>query len=35
MTDLLTRIENNQPIEAQELYDFVVAAIVKQDGENT
>jgi hypothetical protein len=30
MTDLLTRIENNQPIEAQELYDFVVAAIVKQ-----
>jgi len=28
MTDLLTRIENNQPIEAQELYDFVVAAIV-------
>ena len=30
MTDLLTRIENNQPVEAQELYDFVVAAIVKQ-----
>ena len=30
MTDLLTRIENNQPIEAQELYDFVVAAVVKQ-----
>ena len=30
MTDLLTRIENNQPIEAQELFDFVVAAIVKQ-----
>lgn len=30
MTDLLTRIENNQPIEAQELYDFIVAAITKQ-----
>lgn len=30
MTDLLTRIENNQPIEAQELFDFVVAAVVKQ-----
>ena len=30
MTDLLTRIEQNQPVEAQELFDFVVAAIVKQ-----
>ena len=30
MTDLLTRIEKNQPIEAQELYDFIVEAIVKQ-----
>ena len=30
MTDLLTRIEQNQPIEAQELYDYIVEAIVKQ-----
>jgi hypothetical protein len=30
MTDLLTRIEQNQPVEAQELYDFIVEAIVKQ-----
>jgi len=30
MTDLLTRIEKNQPIEAQELYDYIVEAIVKQ-----
>jgi hypothetical protein len=30
MTDLLTRIEQNQPVEAQELYDYIVEAIVKQ-----
>jgi hypothetical protein len=30
MTDLLTRIEKNQPVEAQELYDYIVEAIVKQ-----
>jgi hypothetical protein len=30
MTDLLTRIEQNQPVEAQELYDYIVKAIVKQ-----
>ena len=30
MTDLLTRIEKNQPVEAQELYDYIVDAIVKQ-----
>jgi hypothetical protein len=30
MTDLLTRIEQNQPIKAQELYDYIVEAIVKQ-----
>jgi hypothetical protein len=30
MTDLLIRIEQNQPVEAQELYDYIVEAIVKQ-----
>jgi hypothetical protein len=30
MTDLLTRIEQNQPVEAQELYDYIVEAVVKQ-----
>jgi hypothetical protein len=30
MTDLLTRIEQNKPVEAQELYDYIVEAIVKQ-----
>jgi hypothetical protein len=30
MTNLLTRIEQNQPIEAQELYDYIVEAVVKQ-----
>ena len=30
MTDLLIRIKQNQPVEAQELYDFIVEAIVKQ-----
>jgi len=30
MIDLLTLIENNQPVEAQELYDYIVEAIVKQ-----
>jgi len=30
MTDLLARIEQNQPVEAQELYDYIVEAIVKQ-----
>lgn len=30
MTDLLARIEQNQPIEAQELFDYIVEAIVKQ-----
>jgi len=30
MTDLLIRIEQNQPVEAQELFDYIVEAIVKQ-----
>ncbi len=30
MTNLLTRIEQNQPVEAQELYDYIVEAVVKQ-----
>jgi len=30
MTDLLTRIEQNQPVEAQELFNYIVEAIVKQ-----
>jgi hypothetical protein len=30
MTNPLTRIEQNQPVEAQELYDYIVEAIVKQ-----
>jgi hypothetical protein len=30
MTDLLARIEQGQPVEAQELYDYIVEAIVKQ-----
>ncbi len=30
MTDLLTRIEQNKPVEAQELFDYIVEAVVKQ-----
>ena len=32
MTDLLTRIERGEPVEAQEVFDFAVGKVIEQGG---
>lgn len=35
MTDLLTRIERGEPVEAQEVFDFAVGKLIEQGGPAT